>query len=520
VEPSSDFFVIENKTLTVGARGRRRVVPASRAGDGRQRLVVSGTVPLGSRPQALWRRIDDPPRYFGYTLRTLLAMHGVKVTGKVRLGAVPADARLVHVAQSEPLSEVVRRLNKSSNNFMAEQILKTLGAEAKGAPGTWAKGIAATEELLAEVGLPRGSYLMRNGSGLNDANRFSARQTVTLLRAMWRRFPLMAEFLASLPVAGRDGTIRRRFGDSEAAGRLRAKTGTLENVVSLAGFVETAAGETLAFAVYANDYPTRAAAIRVAVDALGGALAASGGSPGELDRAVARANPGAVQPVLASATDVSTAAKTYYALARAADRRNLRALKTALATESDPVLRLAVAEGVYLSDPDGEGSQALFLEAAGADPQGVARLFAAVAAPDLPTPVLASLATLAEGGSPEALARLVELGPAVAADPRFAEAYGDALAAVAASVPEDVVDALRGAPPAAAEPAVVALGGGIGRAEAKDHPIFQTLVAIAAKDGSAFPRDLAKRLGDSATAARAARKSPALVPTPAAVSKP
>ncbi|HYG68317.1 MAG TPA: D-alanyl-D-alanine carboxypeptidase/D-alanyl-D-alanine-endopeptidase, partial [Anaeromyxobacteraceae bacterium] len=272
-------------------------------------------------------------------------------------------------------------------------------------------------------------------------------------------------------------------------------------------------------AVFANDYPTRAAAIRQAVDALGGAIAASGGTPGELDRAVARATPGAAQPVLVSATDVSTAARTYYGLARAEDRRNLRALRTALATEADPVLRLAIAEGVYLSDPDGEASQALFLEAAGADPQGVARLFAAVAEPDAPAPVLASLAALAESGSPEALARLVELAPATGADPRFADAYGDALAQVAAVAPEDVVGALRGAPASAAEPAVRALGAGVGRHESPDHPIFAALDALA-KDGDAFPRELAKRLGATAAAARDARSSPALVPMPAAATKP
>ena len=112
---------------------------------------------------------------------------------------------------------MVRRLNKTSNNFVAEQVVKTLGAEVKGAPGSWAKGIAAAEQLLAETGVPRGAYVMKNGSGLNDTNRFSARQLVTVLRAMWGRFPLHAESLASLPVAGRDGTIRYRIDGTAAA---------------------------------------------------------------------------------------------------------------------------------------------------------------------------------------------------------------------------------------------------------------------------------------------------------------
>ena len=124
-------------------------------------------------------------------------------------------------------------------------------------PGTWANGIDSAEEFLAEIGLPRGSFVMKNGSGLNDANRFSARQTVTLLRAMWHRFPLAAEFLASLPVAGRDGTIRWRMDGTEAAGRLRAKTGTLENVTSLSGYVETADHKKLAFAILVSESDAR-----------------------------------------------------------------------------------------------------------------------------------------------------------------------------------------------------------------------------------------------------------------------
>ena len=95
---------------------------------------------------------------------------------------MPPEAQLLHVAESDPLAEIVRRLNKSSNNFVAEQILKVLGAEVQGPPGTWAKGIAAGEEALAELGLARGSYVWMNGSGLNDTNRFSARQIVQILQ--------------------------------------------------------------------------------------------------------------------------------------------------------------------------------------------------------------------------------------------------------------------------------------------------------------------------------------------------
>src|SRR5512141_579681 len=290
VEPASEYLTVENRTRTVKAGSRRRVTPSSVAlPNGRQRVTVSGRLPVGSRDLVFYRRIDDPPAYFGWTLKRLLELRGVKVTGKVRRGAVPTTARVVTVADSESLGEIVRKLEKTSNNFVAEQLLKTLGAEKKGIPGTWTKGVEAVEDFLAEAGIARGAYVMKNGSGLNDTNRFSARQTVTLLREMWRRFPLMADFLAALPVAGRDGTTRWRMETTD--GRLRAKTGTLEGVTSLSGYVETAAHDRLVFSIPVNDFPARAHLTLRAVDAVGSALAAAGGRPADLGAAIASAVP-------------------------------------------------------------------------------------------------------------------------------------------------------------------------------------------------------------------------------------
>ncbi len=301
LEPHSAFFELVNRTKTVGPKGRRHVTVESSFVNGKQRIVVSGPIPARSRVQAVWRKIDEPARYFGHSLARLLELRGVKVKGAIRTGTVPPGAKLVHVAESDTLAEIVRRLNKTSNNFVAEQLVKTLGAEAKGAPGSWAKGVEAAGEFLAGMGIPRGAYVMKNGSGLNDSNRFSARQLVTLLRAMWSRFPLQAEYVTSLPVAGRDGTIRWRMDGTPADGHLRAKTGTLENVTSLSGYVETAGKRTLAFAIIVNDYPGRHAGVVRAVDALGTAIAASGGTREGLDAAVALANAPAAGAVPAAA---------------------------------------------------------------------------------------------------------------------------------------------------------------------------------------------------------------------------
>jgi D-alanyl-D-alanine carboxypeptidase/D-alanyl-D-alanine-endopeptidase (penicillin-binding protein 4) len=424
----------------------------------------------------------------------------------------------VHVAESESLAEIVRRLNKTSNNFVAEQLLKTLGAEARGAPGSWAKGVDEVEDFLADAGIARGSYLMRNGSGLNDTNRFSARQLVAVLRTMWARFPLHAEYVGSLPVAGRDGTIRYRMEGTEAEGRLRAKTGTLVagSVTSLSGYVETAGRRTLAFAVLVNDYPGRPAQVVRSVDAIGAALAASGGAPGTLGPAIAAARGTPAAAPDAPAENLVTAIKTYYALGRAGDPRNVHLLRSALRAEKDPALRLAIAECVHLSDPDGDTSARTFLEAIPADLQALARLWTAGAGED-PRPVLRSLGDLAGEGTPEAVAKLVEIAPASLLDPALGAAIGDELASVAASAPDELVAALHAAPAAAQDAAVGALGSGLARSGERDHPFAAALRALGQKDGDegAYARALEPRVAEAVKASEAARAAPALVPVPA-----
>ncbi|GEJ56726.1 D-alanyl-D-alanine carboxypeptidase/D-alanyl-D-alanine endopeptidase [Anaeromyxobacter diazotrophicus] len=520
LEPASDYLEVENRTRTVRSNGRRRVTPSSvRLPSGRQRIVVDARLPAGSRDQVFYRKIDDPPLYFGHTLKRLLELRGVRVTGQVRRAPVPPSARLLLVAQSEALGEVVRKLDKTSNNFVAEQLLKTLGAEKKGLPGTWPKGVEAVEDFLAEAGLPRGSYVMKNGSGLNDSNRFSARQTVTLLREVWRRFPIMADFLAALPVAGKDGTTRWRMESTD--GRLRAKTGTLENVTSLSGFVETAARERLVFSILVNDFPGRAHLTIRAIDAVGSALAAAGGQPADLGAAVASATPRSAAPRDEAAADVKAHLATYYQLGRSGDPRNVAFLRTALETEGDPALRVAAAEAVYLSEPDSESGRRAFLDGVAAE--GAAsfeRLRALGAELESPAPVLGSLADLAAEGEKEALARLVELTPAAAADPALSDRMGELWEDVARNAPDEVVRALQAAPDPAAGASLAAIARGVARAQEAQHPLPDAIRRAQADPDpavAAYARALGPRLDEQLAAARAVLQAgPAPVMGPAA----
>jgi D-alanyl-D-alanine carboxypeptidase/D-alanyl-D-alanine-endopeptidase (penicillin-binding protein 4) len=333
---------------------------------------------------------------------------------------------------------------------------------------------------------------------------------------MWARFPLHAEYVASLPVAGQDGTIRWRMEGGDAVGRVRAKTGTLEGVTTLSGYVETAARRTLAFSILVNDFPGRASAAIRAVDAMGTALAASGGTPGAVGAAVALAKGAPAESPAAAPADLAASVRTYYALGRAGDARNLPFLRTALRTETEPALRLAVAECVLLSDPDGDTSRRTFLDAVPSDPQVLLRLWAAADAgpPAADAPVLLSLGDIAAEGNAEALSRLVELAPAAALDARLAASLAQVLTDVAATAPDELVAALRAASEGAQEAAVGVLGSGLARAEERAHPFPAALRAIGERqdETGAFARALKPRLDAATTAGAAARGAPALVP--------
>ena len=128
-------------------------------------------------------------------------------------------------------------------------------------------------DFLGEIGIPKDTFVLGNGSGLNDINRLTPQHITKVLRAMYRRFEVRAEFVASLAVAGQSGTITRRFDDEPAQARLRAKTGSLQGVSALSGYVVTRDNKVLAFSVMMNDYRGRARTMWNIQDEIGNTLA-------------------------------------------------------------------------------------------------------------------------------------------------------------------------------------------------------------------------------------------------------
>jgi D-alanyl-D-alanine carboxypeptidase/D-alanyl-D-alanine-endopeptidase (penicillin-binding protein 4) len=505
LEPPSEYFEVVNAAVGASSRARRASVSSQWTGS-QQRITVRGTVPV-SGEWAVWKRIDNPPMYFGHTFRRILEMHGIRVRGKPKLGVVPERARLLYVAQSETFDLVLKRMNKYSSNFVAEQLMKTLGAEAKGAPGSTAGGVSVAEEFLErEAGIPRGSYILRNGSGLNDTNRFTPRQLTQLLKVMWDRFPLAPEYLSSIGIAGKDGTLRYRFEGSEAVGRLRAKTGTLENVSALSGYVQSVGGERFAFSVIVNDHTGRSAPVVQGIDAIGAAVAAVG-APGGPDRAVATL----MQPAgsgAASNEEAKTRIRTYLAVAQKADQRNLPFLRTAWRTERDPAVRAVLADSIYQSDArDYLGTRALLDSfTAGDEVYGRLRLLARELKVELPC--VGSLTSLAAEGNGEALSRLVELSRASRGDAAAQRTVATALADVARTAPDELLVSLRVATSADRDAALGLLAQGVAQQQDADHPLWPAVRKMMASTDAtvaAFGRELDTTLAQRMAAEKAPR---------------
>lgn len=238
-------------------------------------IDVRGTLPAGAEPVVELRSVEDPALYAATVLRELLAARGVTVLGAVRRGPLagaPADTVARHV--SAPLAASVRNFLKVSDNLTGELLVKAMGAEAAGPPGTYDSGLAAERAFLArEVGLDTLGFRLADGSGVSRYNLVTARQIVRLLDYMAGRPDLAAAWLDALPVAGVDGTLDGRMENSAAAGRARAKTGTLSGVTAISGYVPSAAGERLAFSIIMEFFVGPSGPRRAVQDAIVDALA-------------------------------------------------------------------------------------------------------------------------------------------------------------------------------------------------------------------------------------------------------
>ena len=275
MEPKTSYMKIENDGITVDSTDsvqieqfkveRKWVHPENT-------IVIRGGMVAGASPKRYRIEVLNAPLYVGTRLRELMAEAGIALNGSVMIGKTPEHVRALVTHLSPPLTLVVFNTNKISDNLSAEMLLKTLGAEFKGVPGSAEKGTAVVRQFLAEVGVDSNRYAMVDGSGVSRYNVVTPALMVKLLRRMYGDFRVQAEFQASLPIAGVDGTLAKRMVGTPAERKLHAKTGTLRGVSTLSGYTETADGEVLAFSIMMEHFLGKASRIRQVQDRIGAVL--------------------------------------------------------------------------------------------------------------------------------------------------------------------------------------------------------------------------------------------------------
>ena len=187
-------------------------------------------------------------------MRAIWSELGGTIQGRSRVEDVPKNARLLARAFSPDLVEILRDINKYSNNTMAQQLFLSLGQRFRtDADGDDAKAAQrVVRQWMAKKGIIASHLVMENGSGLSRAERVSAREMATMLQTAWKS-PYAAEFISSLPLTGMDGTMRKRLKRTAMAGEAHIKTGTLNTVRAIAGFSRDSNGTTWAVTAILND---------------------------------------------------------------------------------------------------------------------------------------------------------------------------------------------------------------------------------------------------------------------------
>ncbi|SDW29774.1 D-alanyl-D-alanine carboxypeptidase, serine-type, PBP4 family [Marininema mesophilum] len=254
VTPKTKSIQVE-ANVTTGAAGSKNTFKIERE-RGTNHIRLSGSLPLDFKGDYTRVPVENPHLYAGTILKETLTQEGIKVidSSPVVEKQVPQGKKAFAVYQSPPLSEVARYLNKASDNFYAEMILKTLGSEKRGR-GSAATGLAVVKSYLRRIHLP-GNKRIEDGSGLTRYNFVSPEQLVSLL-AVQKKATYFDAFYQTLPVAGKDGSLANRMKNTLAANNLRGKTGSLTHVSTLAGYVRTKDNEWLAYSIMMNGYTAK-----------------------------------------------------------------------------------------------------------------------------------------------------------------------------------------------------------------------------------------------------------------------
>jgi D-alanyl-D-alanine carboxypeptidase/D-alanyl-D-alanine-endopeptidase (penicillin-binding protein 4) len=269
---ANSYVRIDNRTKTTEGGPPTPRIDHALTEDGLLGVRVDGNIPRQSRTLHYRRRVPDPKAYSASLMVQAFKQAGLGGAMAVEYGSVPEELPLIGILPSPPLATLLTGVGKWSDNFSAEMLLKIMGAEAE-RPGTSARGAQVVREELEGHGIDTSGLVMVNGSGLFDGNQVAPRHITETLVAAYGDPAVRAEYVAHLAVGGSDGTLKTRLGDLPRARMVRAKTGTLRDVIALSGYVLGGPERSVAFSFLANGIAGRQREARDLADAIVRALA-------------------------------------------------------------------------------------------------------------------------------------------------------------------------------------------------------------------------------------------------------
>ncbi|HDZ12265.1 MAG TPA: D-alanyl-D-alanine carboxypeptidase/D-alanyl-D-alanine-endopeptidase [Bacteroidetes bacterium] len=257
LEPPTKYVRVINKVVTAPPHQGREIVYQRERG--KNVVVITGAMSIDAPEKTDWFSVENPTRYAATVFTEVLQSNGIRVEGHpasidslARYKYDSADSFCVASYQSPPLREIVKVINKVSQNLYAELLLRTLGKVYVN-DGSARGGIKVVKQFLASIGIDPDRFAMFDGSGLSHLDMVTPKQVITLLRYLYRS-PVKESFWNSLPIAGIDGSLKNRMKMTAAEGNVRAKTGYISNTRALSGTVTTKDGEPLVFSLIVNNY--------------------------------------------------------------------------------------------------------------------------------------------------------------------------------------------------------------------------------------------------------------------------
>lgn len=250
LDPENGFTKLENKVKTVP--GEKISIEVHRKAEGgHDLLIVEGSIGDKIAQHVVYKNITQPDLWSGYQLKSFLAQRGILVKGAIKTGKVPTSGFMAAESESKPVEDIMVDMNKFSNNYVAEMLCKNLGLKKK-QPASVEAGMDVIREHLQKLGISAKDYDLYNPSGLTRENKMTPEVLWKVLKHLHEDFRVQPEFLRSLPIAGIDGTLKKRMKGTSAERWVRAKTGSINDVVTLAGYAGQKDGTPLTFVFIYN----------------------------------------------------------------------------------------------------------------------------------------------------------------------------------------------------------------------------------------------------------------------------